>query len=297
MELNYLRAFYEVAKAGSFMAAARALHISQSALSKSVALLEDSEGVKLFERSKKGVTLTPVGTLVFQKSEAIFKTVIEIENTCRGIKETCEGPLRIGASDHVANYVLSQKAREMVAAHPDVIPSFLSGTPNEIIAAILNNEIELGLFFTKVPVPQISYEPLFPLTMAIVVHKDLAKTDQKKFDLARLRAVVKETGLIGSIQSQYRHSPSEDLDKIVGKSPKIAFESNSQETQKRFCLAGGGVAFLARFMVEKEIANGTLIELPLEKPVKLNLFLARGNGRALSLSAKTFLGLLRGDED
>ncbi|RZA04544.1 MAG: LysR family transcriptional regulator, partial [Proteobacteria bacterium] len=54
MELNHLRYFYEVAKAGSFTNAARSLRISQSALSKTVALLEAREGVKLLQRSKSG---------------------------------------------------------------------------------------------------------------------------------------------------------------------------------------------------------------------------------------------------
>ena len=48
VELNYLRVFFEVAKVGRFTDAARELNISQSALSRSVALLEESQGVKTF---------------------------------------------------------------------------------------------------------------------------------------------------------------------------------------------------------------------------------------------------------
>src|SRR5690606_10163468 len=106
LELNHLRYFYEVARAGSFTEAARKLHISQSALSKAVSLLEQSEGVRLFERSKRGVTLTAVGAEVFQKSAGIFEAVREIQNACRGTKEICEGHLHFGASDHVTNYLL-----------------------------------------------------------------------------------------------------------------------------------------------------------------------------------------------
>src|SRR6185312_8942101 len=98
MELNHLRYFYEVAKSGSFTEAARRLHISQSALSKAVAQLEDAEGVKLLTRSKKGVVLTLIGSEIFTKSSAIFAAVTDIEDTCRGRKSVCEGPLRFGAS-------------------------------------------------------------------------------------------------------------------------------------------------------------------------------------------------------
>src|ERR1700722_8298297 len=106
MELNHLRAFYEVARIGRFSEAARRLHISQSALSRSVALLEDAEGVQLFERSKKGVKLTKIGTEVFLRCERMFKTFEEIEGLCRGTREVCGGPLRFATTDHVTNELL-----------------------------------------------------------------------------------------------------------------------------------------------------------------------------------------------
>jgi DNA-binding transcriptional LysR family regulator len=292
MELNHLRYFYEVAKSGSFTEAARRLHISQSALSKAVALLEDAEGVQLFQRSKQGVVLTSVGSEVFQKSEAIFQTVIEIQNTCRGTQETCEGILRFGASDHVTNYLLVSKIREMREKHPLVTPSVFSGTPNEITAAILSNEIEFGLFFTKLNIPQIIYEPLFEIEMAVVCHPKLIPDLKAGQSVARLRTALRETGFIGSIHSQYQTHPSQDFMDLMGDQPNIGFESNSQETQKRLCIEGGGVAFLARFMVEKELKKGSLVEVTLVKPLKLSLHLARRKSRPLSVSAKTFVELL-----
>src|SRR5688572_26359702 len=136
MELNHLRYFFEVAQAGSFTHAARKLRISQSSLSKAVALLEDREGVKLLQRSKKGVALTAVGTEVYRMSAAIFLTVTEIENTCRGTKEVCEGYLRFGASDHVTNYLLVDEVRALQKEHAKVVPSIFSGAPHEIIEMI-----------------------------------------------------------------------------------------------------------------------------------------------------------------
>jgi LysR family nitrogen assimilation transcriptional regulator len=291
MELNHLRYFYEVAKAGSFTEAARKLRISQSALSKAVALLEDSEGVRLLERSKRGVALTGVGTEVFQKSAGIFQAVTDIQNTCRGTKEVCEGPLHFGASDHVTNYLLVKKLQQMRAAHPKVVTSTFSGTPNEIITAMLNNELEFGLFITPVNVPQISYEPVFPLEMAIVCHPQLLPAGS--LTVAKLKAAVREVGFISSIRAEYQNHPSQSLLDLMGKDPIIAFECNSQETQKRIAIEKGGVAFLARFMVEAELKKGTLVEILPEKPLTLNLLLAKRRGLPLSLNARTFLELVK----
>ncbi len=59
-------------------------------------------------------------------------------------------------------------------------------------------------------------------------------------------------------------------------------------------MAGGGVAYLARFMVEKEIESGHLFEIPVEHAHVFHLWLATRKGRQLTLSAKTFVQLLRG---
>ena len=290
MELNHLRVFFEVAKAGSFTAAARKLRISQSALSKSVALLEDRENVKLFQRSKKGVALTSLGTEVYVKCETIFATLTEIELTCAGKHDQPEGPLRFGASDHVVNYLMVDYVQKMRQTYPAVTPSVFSGTPNDIIGMMMNNEIEFGLFFTKVNVPGIVYEPIANLKMAVVCSPKVLPSGKADGTIKQLKSILQDVGFISSIHMQYQKQPSKDLTNLLGEEPRIAFESNSQEMQKRLCIEKGGVAYLARFMVEKEIESGKLIEIRLPKPIILELHLATRQGRELSLNARTLLG-------
>lgn len=286
MELNYLRYFYEVARAGSFTEAARRLHISQSALSKAVALLEEQQGVKLFVRSKRGIALTATGNKVFLQSERLFGLVTEIETTCKGHVEEISGPLNFASSDHVANYILVPFIQQMQQKYPTVISRIFSGTPHFIIERILGNEIEFGLYFTKVNVPGIRYEVIAKMEMAVVASPKIVTESLKK--------AVNKTGFIGSIKTEYQHHPSKDIIDLMAGSPRIALESNSQEMQKRFCLAGGGVAYLAKFMVEEELKNGSLVEIPVKKMIHVDLFLATRKGRDLSVTARTFLTLLRG---
>ena len=293
MELNHLRYFYEVARSGSFSEAARRLRISQSALSKAVALLEDREGVRLLERSKRGVELTEIGAEVFAKSEAVFQQLVDIENTCRGTKQTCSGLLSLGASDHVTNYVLVSVLQQMRADHPLVVPSVQSGTPHEIIAGIGTNALEFGLFFTRIPAPGISYEVLKTVPMAVVCHPRFKEEIEAAQKPASLRAALNRLGFIGSVGLHYQHHPSEELIKLLGQQPNVAFEASSQETQKRLCMKGGGVAFLARFMVEDEISADDLYEVTLSRPLKYDLLVATRKSQTLSLSARTFLDKLR----
>lgn len=292
MELNHLRYFHEVAKSGSFTEAARRLHVSQSALSKAVALLEESEGVRLFERSKKGVSLTPTGSQVFERTQAIFRHVTEIEETCRGLKTVPEGYLRFGASEHLLNHMLILVVSEMSSRYPKIIPSIFSSGPNEVCASILNGESEFGLFFTRVHIPQFVYESILPIEMALVCRPDLL-SKKRPTGFAQLRKFIEEHGYICSIGAQYQHHPSEGLIRHLGEFPRVRFESNSQEAQKRFCIQAGGVAYLARFLVEAEIKRGELAEYTLPKPFYNDILLARRKARPLTSNAQAFLELFR----
>lgn len=120
----------------------------------------------------------------------------------------------------------------------------------------------------------------------------MAVVSSPKLGARRARELVETLGFIGSIRSQYQVHPSNAFLDQVGSTPAMSFESNSQEAQKRFCLEGGGVAYLARFMVEKEIAEGTLVEHALKKPLLTELLLVSKKGALRSRTADEFLKLL-----
>ena len=289
VELNHLRHFYEVAKAGSFTAAARSLRVSQSALSKTVALLEAREGVKLLERSKTGVKLTPLGSHVYEQAEQIFAAAAAISTTFRNHKEVAEGPLRLGASDHIANYLLAPRAGILRQKYPLLMPSVFAGTPPEVADLILKGELEFSLSFKRMNVPGLVYEPLRELEMAIVYKPGLIPPGKAKV----LPELMQSVGYISSIRRNQKQHPSPELYEVLGEDPKVVFESNSQETQKRLCLAGVGFAYLARFMVEAEIKAKTLVEYPLKEAPKLTVYVGRKKSVSLSFNARTFLRELR----
>jgi DNA-binding transcriptional LysR family regulator len=295
MELNYLRVFYQVAKAGKFSEAALKLNISQSALSRAVSLLEENEGVILFDRSKKGVSLTAKGHEVFRLCERLFQTEKEIEDLCKGVQEKCEGPLRFAASDHLINDYLMQPLKEFRKQFPKVIPCIRSGTPDEIAQALLNTDSEFGLLFAKVALPNIEYQILHSEIMSLVCHPDIWKECKSSSHERTLQKVVQKYGYISSIGALLASRPSRVLIELFGEAPPVALEINSQESQKRFCMAGLGVAYLSRFMVEKEINRGDLFEIPVENVHNFKLWLARPKGKHLSLTSRTFLKHLKSE--
>lgn len=293
MELNHLQVFFEVAKAGQFIEASRKLHISQSALSRSVALLEESQGVKLFERSKKGVSLTPVGQEVYRLCEALFHTVNQIKEVCKGSKSVCEGPLRFATPDHVVNDLLVSPLRLFRQDFPKVVPGIIVGNPDEIISRLSDKECEFALLFVKVSSPKIDYQALREERMALVVHPELWREHKSQTQTATLDKILGRQGYISSLDASQLLRSNRVLREVFGKVPRIGVEVSSQEAQKRLCLNRGGIAYLSHFMVEKEIKNGDLFEIPIKEPHVFNLWLAQRKGHQLSLPAQMFLDRLR----
>lgn len=293
MELNYLKVFFEVAKAGRFSEAAKNLHISQSALSRSVALLEEDQGVQLFERSKKGVTLTPVGQEVFRLCEHLAQTLNQIDQACRGFQTTCEGPLRFAAPDHVVNDLLMTPLRLFRTEFPKVVPSILVGDPEQVIAQVEDQACEFGLLFARVKNPKIDYTELKTEPMTLLVHPEIWKECKSSSLPATIDRILSKYGYISSLEAIQNLRSNRVLKEVFGKLPRIGAEVGSQEAQKRFCLNRGGMAYLARFMVLDEIKNGSLIEIPIKDPHVFSFWLAVRKGHTLSLPARIFVDRLQ----
>lgn len=174
-----------------------------------------------------------------------------------------------------------------------MIPGVILGTPDEIVRSLLNSESEFGLLFAKVPIPQIEYEALREEPMALVVQAETWRETKGSSRAVKMNKVLENIGYISSFGAQTQVRPSRVLRELFGKLPRIGFEANGQEAQKRICVSGGGIAYLQRFMVEDEIKSGVLHEISIDHPHSFKLWLALRRGHGLSLPATLFLEHLR----
>lgn len=286
LELNHLRAFFFVCEAGSFTQAAKVLRTSQPSLSKSIQVLEARAGHKLLIRSKKGVSPTELGSRIYAECKEIFTRVRDIENHCLRKNEDFAGPLRIAASDHVANYLLVDFLLEIKSAHEGILPKVHVGSPASLLSHIEQRSSEFALCFTQVYSPLVEYEPVAALPLVVVETTDVASSSRSDINIAIPQ-------MISSISEDYKESPSSFHLKEMGiQTSENAFESNSQELQKRLCLAGGGSALLMRFMVEKEIERSQLIEKDTNQKQEAILYKMQRTDHQLTPQASKFFGLL-----
>jgi aminoethylphosphonate catabolism LysR family transcriptional regulator len=113
MNHSQLRAFHRVASEGGFTRAARYLRVSQPTLSAQVKVLEETYGVRLFDRKGRRISLTPLGRDLFAVTSQIFALESEAETILAGVRDPVAGGLTIGAdSPHHAMTLLAEIKRK-----------------------------------------------------------------------------------------------------------------------------------------------------------------------------------------
>lgn len=127
---NRARAFLVTAEEGSLSAAARALGMAQPTLGRQVAALEDELGLALFDRSGRGLTLTPNGLELVEHVRAMGEAATRVSRAASGKSQEIAGPICITASEIYAVFLLPRVIAQLRADHP--------GLEIEIVAA---NEI------------------------------------------------------------------------------------------------------------------------------------------------------------
>jgi LysR family transcriptional regulator of abg operon len=145
MKLNQLRALVAIAKAGSIQEAARLLHLTQPALSKSVRELEREVGVPLLVRSSKGATLTPCGAMIARRSRAIQKEVERIREEIDSLRGELGGRLSIGLMPSAAGAALAETVSFFRQQRPSVELQLLELRPAQITEGLRDGTLDLGI--------------------------------------------------------------------------------------------------------------------------------------------------------
>lgn len=120
LDWDKLRIFHAAAEAGSFTHAADALNLSQSAISRQVAALENEIGVPLFHRHARGLVLSEPGELLFQTANDVLKRLETVRMQLTETKEKPTGKLRVTTTVGLGSGWLTERAREFLELYPDL---------------------------------------------------------------------------------------------------------------------------------------------------------------------------------
>lgn len=194
MELRQLRYFQAVAEEGSFSRAAERLHVSQPPLSLHVKTLEDELGVRLFDRSNRGVALTPAGEVFYEETRAVLRRLDQAKVKTQHAGQGEVGTLSVGFVSIAAYGILPLALKRFREKTPRVDLQLHELTTDTQIRELRAGRLDLGIGLGPVDEGDLAFETLDreSLVLAAPVRHPLVPRSGK----VRLRALANEHFII-----------------------------------------------------------------------------------------------------
>jgi DNA-binding transcriptional LysR family regulator len=254
MDLRQLEILKAVAETGSFTGAGRRLHVSQSAVSRQILLLEGELNEPLFWRIKRKVRITPAGEALLQLAIRVFD---DIKETTAGITETQErltGVVRLVGGMTVSLYVFPTLLKEFRRQHPEVDVKVITGSTERLLRKLRSGAADLGLLTLPISEPDLVTKPVMREELMLVTYPShpLAKRSRvEPQELVRQPFILYEPG------SNTRRV----IDQFFLKEeiqPRIVMETENVEIIKAMVRNGLGITVISHQAVEREVREGQL---------------------------------------
>jgi DNA-binding transcriptional LysR family regulator len=284
----------------SFARAAESLGISQPALSKSIRAIENALEVRLFERSRSGVTPTAFGEVILSGSGPVLRSVTDVLGAIRRLKGLEEGTVRVGAGAFALDMSVATVALRLAGRHPalhlrvvegdweSLTRDVLGGALDVAVAEVTAGEQEAqlaverlgehgGVFYCRpghplLSRPRLSFEDVsgFPLAMNPLP--------------GRVALFLEQVGPAGRFDPATGHFlPAISLDSVG--------------LMKRAVRETEAVSWAPEVLIAAEVREGTLAVLPVAPPwARLNYGIIRRKDRPLTPAVEMFLEELRAEE-
>jgi DNA-binding transcriptional LysR family regulator len=240
LNLRHVETLREVAARGSFSAAAQALHFTQPAVSRQVALLEREAGMPLVVRGRRGVHLTPAGRLLVEHAEAIRARLLRLEAELADLAGGTRLAVALGGFPTAFVGLIPEIVRGVLARVPGAEISLRRCGHDEAIALVRTAELDLALVFAQadaaaprdVDVVHLADEPMLAL---LPYGHPLADADE-----APLASLRDESWIVGA------PDPSSSVIAAAchaaGFDPQVAFETDDPLATQSLVGAGLGVS-------------------------------------------------------
>jgi DNA-binding transcriptional LysR family regulator len=294
-ELPHLDTFAEAAERSNFTAAARALGLTQAAVSQRIHALERELGVPLFRRTGGKVELTDAGRRLHAYARRILDLHREARREVTGHEPPVEGELAIAASSVPGEHLLPALLAAFGPKYPRVRVRAAVSDSAGVIDQLERGAVSVGLVGRKPASVHLDVRHLADDRMVLVVPRGHALARKKSVTVDRLAThplVLREAG------SGLRHSFEAALTR-AGRSLAdlpVALELGSNEAIQEAVLRGVGVAILSTLAVRKEVAAGRLVALEIDGLCcEREMFVVTDRRRVLPTPARLFVNLLEAD--
>ena len=286
INLNQLRAFYQAAKCQNVSLAAKALFVSQPAVTAQIKLFEENCGLKLFRKKGRNLCLTEEGKTLFKYARKIFEYEKKIEDAVEQMKELKKGSLRLGSARTYARYFMPFLLTGFREAYPQIKIHFDQGSSQEMIHSLIDLKNEVVIIAKADDHPKIAFIPFSREELVLILppNHPLADKDGIGFEqIAEAPIIMKDLG----------SGTRKLVDELFAKNnctPNILMETGDAEIIKLLVQHGEGISFLVKEAVAVELQENKLATVRLKKhSIFLDVSIAYLKTQPLSPPAQAFL--------
>lgn len=252
LEVRHLKLLLAICETGAVTAAARALHLTQPALSQQLRQIEEQLGVNLFHRVRRKMVLTPAGKTVLETASRVLSDLKNTELHLRNVASGTHGVIRISTECYTCYFWLPAVLRQFQKQYPGVeVYVDVAATPNPL-PHLLRRGLDLGIVSSEPRDSALRFEPLFEDEMLVVVWRG-HPLQKKKF--IEPHDLAEETVLI--------YPPREEsflLNRVMRNiQPRRVIELPHTEAIIEMIRSRMGVSFMAAWAVRPYLRSGGLI--------------------------------------
>ena len=143
--LQLYRQALVLARHGNYARAADALGIAQPNLTRAIAVLERSLGVRLFDRGRNGAVPTAFGRVFVERAELLLRSDAELRRELQLLADLATGTLRIACGPYAAEAAVAEAVARLIAAHPKLRVECMVLAPERALAEVLAGHADIGV--------------------------------------------------------------------------------------------------------------------------------------------------------
>ena len=286
MDFANLKTFISVAENGSFSAASEQLFLTQPAISKRIAALEEELNTELFDRIGRQVSLTESGQALLPRARQILLDVDDSRRAIKNLSDDVSGALSIGTSHHIGLHRLPPILRAYTKQYPDVELDIHFMDSEQACRAVEHGELEMGIVTLPLsPAPALQTQTIWPDPLSVIVGKDHPLHHCKKPTLQQLAEHKAVLPARGTFTREIIEHAFEQHQLDVN----ISLSTNYLETIKMLVSVGLGWSVLPMTMIDKDLQQINMKEFSLTR----ELGVVQHAKRTQSNAGKALISLLQ----
>ena len=288
IELSQLRVFLAAAEERNFSAAAKRLHLSQSAVSQNIQALEKAYGVELFIRRGRSVELSEEGESIIPTAQEVINAARLLEDSLQNVNNEVGGKLIIGCSTSAGKYLMPTLLSSIQRQYPAVLPRVKIMGRGQVFERLLNETIPIGISSKMLGHRNLESVPLFEDHVILIAHPDHPWAEYSRAmpaDLIDQPIIVREStsGTCEVVMEGLKTSGT-TMDML-----NVIMELGNAEAIEMSVEHGVGIAFVSEMVAARGLAMGRVKKVELEGlDLHRTVYMARNINRPFTRAQSLF---------